>query len=419
METFVSILVTVVTALFVHCFVNSGRALGQGADHYCSRDPSDSVLEIRGETEGNIYTLYPGDTHYQNNQNCVWLIDAGPGRRVEITVVSTKLQWAHESAICPGYDHVAIKDGNIGGEETIVLQWCGFKKPLGAVSSGRYMRVEFMSDKNNPYNYAGVHMRFKTFPSGDCAPSWNSSTGGFCYKLLDKEMDWSAAQKECNTGAANLASILSENENTFLEQIFGSSAATAWVGLNDIVYKGQYAWIDGSNYSFSRFGRSHAANQYFRCVVMDFTDSTWKLRDCAKKTGKALCKSNRGSKTVLFPIPQTRPDETDSETPVGRVIAIVVSVLVLVILLIVCFFLYRRRKAQRHKSPSSSSPKLGMAGSRERPAVDLHEVRQEAQQPSAPPEESVMIGPDSRMMAPPAYEEALNHPVLLTPQAPA
>ena len=81
--------------------------------HYCSRNASNPFEMISGETEGSIYTLYPGDSHYRNNQECVWMIDAGEGNRVEITVVSSELQWAPQSAICPGYDHVAIKDGEL------------------------------------------------------------------------------------------------------------------------------------------------------------------------------------------------------------------------------------------------------------------------------------------------------------------
>lgn len=81
--------------------------------HYCSRNASNPVEVITGEAEGSIYTLYPGDSHYRNNQKCVWMIDAGQSNRVEITVVSSDLQWAHPSSICPGYDHVAIKDGEL------------------------------------------------------------------------------------------------------------------------------------------------------------------------------------------------------------------------------------------------------------------------------------------------------------------
>ncbi|KAK7114433.1 uncharacterized protein [Littorina saxatilis] len=418
-------------ALILQWFTICGQSAG--AAHYCSKGPATTVQNISGETQGSIYTLYDGDTYYRNSQKCVWMIDAGPNNRVEITVVSSDLQWTPETVICPGYDHVAIKDGEEGREETIVLQWCGRQKPLGAVSSGRYLRVEFMSDKNNPYQYTGVHLQFKTFSLTDCAPSWHTSPTDYCFKLLGKETDWSSAQRACNAEHANLASVVSESEHEFVLQTYSESprGLTAWIGLNDIMDLGGYQWIDLSDFAFDKFPSGHAANQYSRCVSLNFKEEVWKLHDCEDFAAKPLCKSKKGEKTKLFPIPQEM--EEDNKMPVGLVAGIGVAIGALVILVLVGVIVYcRKKQGSNYRQTESDYPRGAQSSNRQAGAVSYQHsagndrgggarptgtqptgarptgARLTGVRPTAPPvESSGTQTPGIDMAAPPPYEEVV------------
>ena len=78
---------------------------------YCNRRQETTV--ISNMISGQIKTLYPGSSYYDNNMDCTWVIDAGEGdeRAISLTVERSHLQWAPSGAICPGYDYMEIWDG--------------------------------------------------------------------------------------------------------------------------------------------------------------------------------------------------------------------------------------------------------------------------------------------------------------------
>ena len=66
---------------------------------------------MSGETEGTIITRNQGESTYGNNVNCMWLIDAGVGKQIKLSIISTDLEWAPTYTTCSGYDNLQIVEG--------------------------------------------------------------------------------------------------------------------------------------------------------------------------------------------------------------------------------------------------------------------------------------------------------------------
>ena len=91
-------------------------------DYYC--DKNKPLVMISGNSSGNIYSLYQGDTFYQNNQHCQWLIDAGADNlQIQLMVKKSDLEWAPEGAICSDqYDFVDVRDGKCT-DDNLDISW--------------------------------------------------------------------------------------------------------------------------------------------------------------------------------------------------------------------------------------------------------------------------------------------------------
>ena len=66
----------------------------------------------------------------------------------------------------------------------------------------------------------------------------------------------SAAQETCMTQEANLMSITTNTEKTFIKnqlQKFQRSSIDFWIGLNDLDYEGVHRWVDGSPYQLTNW----------------------------------------------------------------------------------------------------------------------------------------------------------------------
>ena len=113
--------------------------------------------------------------------------------------------------------------------------------------------------------------------------------------------------------------------------------------------------------------------------------------------------------------------------PAGTVIGIIVAVVALVILLLIAAGLYFRAKSRDRKADYQTPQSLDRISPRNL-SMDAEDGRNECRnqrgshRASAPPAEAsseahVIMNPRSEMIAPPpAYEEALSHPVLSSPQ---
>uniref|UniRef100_A0A669ENL9 C-type lectin domain-containing protein n=1 Tax=Oreochromis niloticus TaxID=8128 RepID=A0A669ENL9_ORENI len=74
-------------------------------------------------------------------------------------------------------------------------------------------------------------------------PDW-FEFGDFCYKPFGDKKTWHDAQSSCRALGAELVSILSMTEQSWLEVDVKGLENDVWIGLNDLFYAGLFSWSD-------------------------------------------------------------------------------------------------------------------------------------------------------------------------------
>ncbi|XP_067652503.1 uncharacterized protein [Haliotis asinina] len=386
------------------------------AGNYSCTNEADSITRIVGVDSGAIYTRLEGQPFYDNNYHCRWLIDAGAGKRVHVTVVSSHLQWAPESAICTGgYDYVLVRDGMDETSPTIIL-WCGSRNPYSMTSTGQYMSLTFQSNGNNPYKYTGVHLEFHVFEGGSCAPGWSSPspTHSLCYKLMNHAETWSKAQMFCNYNQANLAVIHTQRQQDYVKDLLTDRA---WIGLSKIASESKMEWIDLSEQKLDFFA-THDFQSTEDCVLMDSVRGEWQTADCSRITADFVCQTNKRS-TTIYPIPEHKK-EAGEQSSLSIILAGVLGSLVVIAAIIAAAVIYLKCFAKkRQEQPSSATTRLrdsdnqSQSTTRNGSQNSSNAPRTDFVFPSAP----TMYEEEARHpdVAPPTYEETVINDMLKGP----
>uniref|UniRef100_A0A8C2YX08 C-type lectin domain-containing protein n=1 Tax=Cyclopterus lumpus TaxID=8103 RepID=A0A8C2YX08_CYCLU len=72
--------------------------------------------------------------------------------------------------------------------------------------------------------------------------------GDFCYKTFEDRKTWHDAQDTCRTLGAELVSVLSMTEQSWLETC---GLRDVWTGLNDLFVTGMFTWSDDHMVTFT------------------------------------------------------------------------------------------------------------------------------------------------------------------------
>ncbi|CAJ1070748.1 macrophage mannose receptor 1 [Xyrichtys novacula] len=202
-----------------------------------------------------------------------------------------------DSNICAAAIHAGVILNENGGDCHLLKQEGQDFYP-GSTRNGITTK-QFNGDYAVSYTFADGELR--------CAgPDWYEF-GEFCYKPYDDKKTWSEAQKTCRNMGAELVSIRSMTEQSWLESYLYMATSDVWTGLNDLVVPGMFTWSDEHMVTFTYWAPGEPNNHdgfNEDCVEMIHQTGRWNDVSCSE-LNTYICKKPKAH----YPLPSVKPTE--------------------------------------------------------------------------------------------------------------
>uniref|UniRef100_A0A672Z774 Brevican n=1 Tax=Sphaeramia orbicularis TaxID=375764 RepID=A0A672Z774_9TELE len=104
-----------------------------------------------------------------------------------------------------------------------------------------------------------------------CELGWDKFQG-FCYRHFSQRLSWEVAEQHCRMLGAHLVSIMSPEEQTYLNSYYKEYQ---WTGLNDKTIEDDFRWSDGNPLLYENWYRGQPDSYFLSgedCVVMVWHD---------------------------------------------------------------------------------------------------------------------------------------------------
>ncbi|GAA6074574.1 macrophage mannose receptor 1, partial [Tachysurus ichikawai] len=200
-----------------------------------------------------------------------------------------------DSTICTAAIHAGVILNEIGGDCT-VLKAPGQDFYSGSTRNGITSR-----------QYSGSYYVSYQFADGELRCSGNDwhEFGEFCYKPFTEKRTWHEAQSACRRHGAELVSIMSLTEQSWLQSYLHLATSDVWIGLNDLEFSGFFTWSDKHQVKFTYWAPGEPNNHMgFKedCVEMYYQTGRWNDVTCTE-LNTYICKMPKGH----YPLPSIKP----------------------------------------------------------------------------------------------------------------
>ncbi|XP_032438030.1 ladderlectin-like [Xiphophorus hellerii] len=118
-----------------------------------------------------------------------------------------------------------------------------------------------------------------------CTAGW-TLINGRCFQYVKKGMTWAAAERNCLSMGANLASVQNANEYREMQKMIAASSLeskAAWIGGNS-QEESIWLWSDGSRFDYKSWcsGEPNNDGGNQRCIQINYTAAKcWDDVNCA------------------------------------------------------------------------------------------------------------------------------------------